>query len=109
ASGVTVSSRKITGNWPGHNDVMQTWSFRGLGEARLGHRIFECVLSIGTRIGTSPVDATNSRRFIRGKFSRLLGANILIDCSRRTLPTVLIFAFLPQLRAHQHDLIGLPS
>src|SRR5262249_32226933 len=32
AGGLAVSTGKVIGNWRGHNDVMQTWSFRGSGE-----------------------------------------------------------------------------
>src|SRR5262249_51173746 len=32
AGGLAVSTGKVIGNWRGHNDVMQTRSFRGSGE-----------------------------------------------------------------------------
>jgi len=44
---------KFWRNWRGHDDVMQTRSIRGSGVTRLGHRIFECVFTIGTRSAQS--------------------------------------------------------
>src|SRR5215472_1710647 len=47
-------------NWRGHDDVMQISRAR-IGRTRLGQRIFECVLSIGTRSAQSIMASGHTR------------------------------------------------